>query len=171
MQPGIRGAVQGIGMQHEHAPRRAAVGGGDRGLAATRRAARSSKIRKAPDLALADALHLGGMPGIDLGRGRALQRLPHDDTRPGKRLGEPGFERRLSRNPPLDIADHPPQPDLQETDVAVAPLELPGMRIPARSACRSEAPKVGLAMPDLRRDAAADRDAFIAAFLARRVWL
>lgn len=69
------------------------------------------------------------MPGINLGGSRTLQRLPHDDTRPGKRIGEPGFERRISRNLPLNIADDPPQSDLQETDVAFAPLELSGMPI------------------------------------------
>ena len=71
-------------------PRRAAVAGDDHGLAA--------EFAGLPGLALADALHFGGMPGIDFGQGRTLQRLPDDDA-PGQGDRRTGFR-----------APHLPQP-------------------------------------------------------------
>ena len=99
--PVIGVAMQGIGMKHKHAAGGAPVGGRDRGLAA--------ELVRGLGLgfAFANALHLSGMPGIDFGRGLAVQGLTMNDPRLREGLGKLRFTPPVFFDQTLNVADHP----------------------------------------------------------------
>ena len=96
---------QRLGMEHELAARGTAVGGDDGGLHA--------ELVRCAGLALADALHLRGMEGIELPAALALL-LRADLRGAAERKCERLLESRLSFDLAADIADDPAQPAAQD---------------------------------------------------------
>jgi len=112
----IRVAVQRLGVQHELP----ALGHGDRGdnrdLAA--------ELVGRPDLAFADALHLGGVQRVDFGSA-----LKADPQRQIEQRAEAVFERGIGLDLAADVADDAAEPGAQEFELAASALELMGMAV------------------------------------------
>jgi len=79
-------------------------------------------------LALADALGLGGVPGIKLPAALALL-LAADLPGSAERDGEDRLERLVSLGLAPDIADHAAQTNAQELELAIVTLELLGVSV------------------------------------------
>ncbi len=83
-----------------------------------------------PGLALADALHLRGIEGIELPAALALL-LRADLRGPAEREGERLLQCWLAFDFAADVADDPAQPATQDTQLPLMPPELFGMGVAA----------------------------------------
>ena len=116
-------ARQRLGVQHELAARRAGVGGDDRDLDA-------ELVRRA-GLALADALGLGGMEGIQLPAALALL-LGSDLTGARQRQGKRRLDILLAGDLAADVTDQPAKPGAQDAQFPTVAVELLGVGVAPR---------------------------------------
>ena len=100
----VRVIGQRPGVQHEQATGSTAVVGDDRGF--------DTELVRRGCFALADALHLRGVEGMELPAARALL-LRADLRGPAERKGEGVLEHGLTFDLAADIADDPAQPAAQ----------------------------------------------------------
>jgi len=132
-------AGQRLGVQHELAGRGAAVGGHDRDL--------DAELVGRARLALADALDLGGMEGIELPAALALL-LGADLGGSREGLVEGGLEVVLAADLAADIADQPAEAGAQEAQLAMVAVELLGVGVAAgHQGGALGQPQIGLAKP------------------------
>ena len=116
-------AGQGLGVEHELAGRGTGVGGDDRDL--------DAELVGRAGFALADALDLGGVEGIELPAALALL-LGADLGGPRERFLEGCFDRFLALDLAADVTDQPAQAGAQEAQFAVVAVELFGMGVGKR---------------------------------------
>ena len=112
--------MQRLGVQHELAAARP----GHR----RRQAHLAAELVGCSQLALADALHLGGMQSIDLGTALALILGPNPDGE-SEQGPEALLEHRVALDLAADVADHPAEPSAQKPELAPGPLELMRMAV------------------------------------------
>jgi hypothetical protein len=102
----------------------AALGRGHRGCHADR----AAELIGCPNLSLADALHLGGVQGVDLASTLLLVLLAHLGGQ-AEKGDEDGFEFALAVDLAGDIADQATQPGAQKLELPPGPLELMGVGV------------------------------------------
>ena len=110
-------------MQHEQATRTTAVVGDDGGF--------DTELVRRGCFALADALHLRGVEGIELPAALALL-LRADLRGPAEREGERVLEHGLTFDLAADVADDAAEPAAQNAQLPLMPAELFGMGVAAR---------------------------------------
>jgi hypothetical protein len=115
-------AWQRLGVEHELAARCAGIGGDDRGL--------DAELVGRAHFALADALDLGSVEGIQLPPALALL-LGADLVGARQRPFEGRFELWLAGDLAADVTDDAAEPDAQQTQLAMVALELLGVGIAA----------------------------------------
>lgn len=133
-------AVQRLGVEHEAPARRAGVGRRDRDLAA--------KLVGLVGLALADALDLGGVQGIELPAPLLLALMAHL-VGAGERNGEDLLQVGIVGGLAADVAAQPAEAGSQELQLPIGPFELLGVGIaPGHDLRALTDPDVGLAQLD-----------------------
>src|SRR5438132_2208535 len=125
----IRIAGQRPGMQHELTTRCPRIGGDDGSL--------HTELVRGAGLALADALHLRSVEGIQLPAALALL-LRTDLVGAREWPGECRLEVRMARDLAPDVANEPAKPGAQNAQLSAVAVELFGMGI-----TRSEERRVG----------------------------
>ncbi len=120
-------------------------------------------------LALADALHLGGVQRIDLGSLLPLFLGQHAIGK-GQRLGKDRLQKRVTSNFARDVADHAAKISLQLSQDLACALELFGM------GCRIDATRPRALEPGPRKARAACQEAVVSTTTAVssdgfRAWL
>ena len=131
-------------MQHKLTARCAAVGGDDRDL--------DAELVGRAGLALADALGLRGMEGIQLPAALALL-LGADLGGSCQRQRKNHLEVLLTGNLAADVTDQPAKPAAQDPQLAAVAVELLGVGVSAGHHCRVFRP---IAAPACRRAACAN---------------
>src|ERR1017187_6679362 len=116
-------ARQRLGVQHELAARRAGIGGGDRDL--------DAELIGRAGVALADALDLGSMEGIQLPAALALL-LRADLARARDRPDECLFEFHPIGDLAADVADDAAEARAQEAQLPTMTVELLGVGVAPR---------------------------------------
>ena len=132
----VRVARQGFGVEHEPAALCPPVGGGDRHLHA--------ELVGLVGLALADALGLRGVPGVELAAAPVLA-LVADPHGLAEGNGEGLLKPIVAVDLAVDVANEAAQARAQELELAVGALELLGVRVAPRHQRRPLGdPDVGL---------------------------
>ena len=116
-------ARQRLGVQHELAARGTGIGGDDRDL--------DAELVGRAGLALADALDLRGVEGIELPAALALA-LRADLGGPRERALEGRLDGLVAGDLAADVADQPTQPGAQEAHFSMVAVELLGVGIAPR---------------------------------------